>query len=469
MATSREEQVLQRVRVHAFNSLSFDKRETTNLHLDEHIYEEGETIGPEFQRIVAKKPSILVFADDNPRANFGHECRYLLYEAKTGAFHNELPARFPPISDVRRPKTLKPFHEPVAFIDSPIRFHWYPPIWRCPIILPEGTRYALLYSGMSNKRHLNDMEFLYRTLIDVYAFDPAHIYVLSYDGTLNTQDGVQTHWPGDGTAYRIKITGQGNQAAFETAINSLKTKMHSLDTLLIHCNNHGDSDTPDGGITWVPGTSFLCTYPSWGTYHNVDFCNKLAELPKFRQLIVMLEQCHSGGFNAPILAKSPAAATSVASAATEFQNSYVSADGNWDPFARDWVAAQAGHDPFGAALAFNPDTDGDGKIEAEEAYAYANAVKLAADSPNFSESSEAGGDIGLGQQYRIWYWWCFILYETLEKYRIKLPPIEYNERLRRVQPEFTKLTAELDKTSDQLRREVKAKVESVVGSVFDKS
>jgi hypothetical protein len=56
----------------------------------------------------------------------------------------------------------------------------------------------------------------------------------------------------------------------------------------------------------------------------------------------------------------------------------------------------------------------------------------------------------------------------LEKYRIKLPPIEYAERLRRVQPEFAKLTAELDKTSDQLRREMKVKVESLVGSVFDK-
>jgi hypothetical protein len=461
MANEREEQVLQRVRTHAFSSLSFDKRETTNLHLDEHVYEKGERIGPEFQEIVADRTSILVFADDDPRANFGHNCRYLLYDAKSGVFHHEFTARFPPISDVRRPRTLRPFHEPVAFVESAIRFHWYPPIWRCPVILPEGTRYALLYAGMSNKRHLNDMEFLYRTLIDVYSFDPSHIYALSFDGTLNTQDGVQTHWPGDGTPYRINVTGQGNRAAFEAAVDTLKTKMKSQDTLLIHCNNHGDYDG-------TPGTSFLCTYPSWGKYYNADFSNKLAELPKFRQLIVMLEQCNSGGFNASILAKSTAAATSVASAAIESQSSYVSADGNWDPFARDWIAAQAGHDPFGAALAFDPDTDGDGKIEAEEAYGYANAVRDPRDSPNFSESSEAGGDIGLGQQYRIWRWWCFILYESLEKYRIKLPPVEYNERLSRVQPELAKLTAELDKTSEGLRREMKSKVESLVGSVFGK-
>jgi hypothetical protein len=461
MPDSKEDQLLHRIRTHAFSRLPFNKRETTNLHLDEHVYKEGEKIGPEFQKIVATRPSILVFADHDPRANFGHDCSYLLYDAKSGDFHREFPARFPPIADVTKPKTLRPFHEPVAFVDTPIRFRWYPPIWRCPVILTEGTRYALLYSGMSNKRHLNDMEFLYRTLIDVYAFDPAHIYSLSYDGTLNTQDGVQTHWPGDGTPYRINITGQGNRAAFEAAVDTLKAKMHGLDTLLIHCNNHGDYDG-------APGTSFLCTYPNWGKYYNADFSNKLAELPKFRQLIVMLEQCNSGGFNASILAKSPASATSVASAAIESQSSYVSADGNWDPFARDWIAAQAGHDPFGAPLAFNPDVDGDGKIEAEEAFGYANAVKIALDSPNFSESSEAGGDIALGQQYRIWWWWCFILYEALEKYRIELPPKEYSERLRRLQPELTKLTAELDRTSDELRRDIKTKVKSLVGSAFDK-
>jgi hypothetical protein len=466
MPDERQDRILQRVRAHAFDTLAYDKRATTNLYLDEHTYEQGQSIGPASQKIVARRPSILVFADDNPRANFGHECRYLLYDPGTGDFHGPVPARFPPIPDVRQPKTLEPFHEPIRFVERATWFHRWPPIWRCPIIVPDGARYAILFSGMSNRRHLNDMEFLYRTLIDVYAFEASNIYALTYDGTLNTQDGVQTLWPGDGTAYRINITGQGNRAAFEAAVDSLKTRMHSRDTLLIHCNNHGDSDTPDGGITWVPGTAYLCTYPSWGNYYNADFSAKLAELPKFRQLIIMLEQCHSGGFNASILANSPATATSVASAATEYQNSYVTWDGNWDPFARDWIAAQAGLDPFGAALAFNPDADGDGGIQADEAYAYANAVRDPRDSPNFSQSSAAGADIVLGQQYRVWWWWCRILFEAIEKYRIKLPPEEYLERLHRIQPELAKLTARLDEVSNDLRREMKEKVDSLVGPAF---
>jgi hypothetical protein len=452
--------VLKQVRIHAYESLSFEKRQTTNLHLDKHIYQAGEKIGPAFQKISVRRPSILVFADDEPRANFGHDCRYLLYDAETGSFQREVQARFPPIADAEQPKTLTAFHEPIQFIAAEKLFRVYPPIWRCPVIIPEGKRYAILFSGMSNKRHLNDIEFLYRTLIDRYAFDPANIYALNYDGTLNTQDGVQVNWPGDGTAYRIAVTGQGNRTAFEDAINSLKPKLKSLDTLLIHTNNHGDYDG-------TPGSSYLCTYPSWGKYYNVDFSNKLAQLPKYRQLIVMMEQCNSGGFNASVLAKSTAAATSIASAAVESQSSYVSADLNWDPFARDWIAAQAGHDPFGAPLAFNPDSNGNGKIEAEEAFGYANAVKDPRDSPNFGESSEAGGDIALGQEYLIW-WWCLLLRERLEKYYFKLPPEEYWDRLHAVQPELVQLTAELDQASDALRKQVGPRVEAIISQAFNK-
>jgi hypothetical protein len=225
MADEIGKKVLQTVQSHAFEHLSFTQRATTNLHIDMHIYKKGEVIGPEFQKIIAPQASMLVFADDEPLANFGHTCRYLLYESKTGKFLKESPARFPPVKDVRQPRTLKPFHEPVRLVENPNLFKPNVPIWRCPVIVPDGTRYAILFSGNSNRRHLNDMEFLYRTLVDIYAFDPAHIYALNYDGTLNTQDGVQTIWPGDGTAYRINITGKGQRADFEAAVDDLKTKM----------------------------------------------------------------------------------------------------------------------------------------------------------------------------------------------------------------------------------------------------
>ena len=44
---------------------------------------------------------------------------------------------------------------------------------------------------------------------------------------------------------------------------------------------------------------------------------------------------------------------------------------------------------------------------------FADTVKDPRDTPNFSESTEAGGDIALGQEYIIWWWWCWILREVL--------------------------------------------------------
>jgi len=215
-----------------------------------------------------------------------------------------------------------PFHEPIAFVENPVLFRPWP-VLRCPIIW-ERQRYAILWSGMSNKRHLNDMEFLYRTLIDRYGFRPDHIYAMSYDGSLNTQDGVQTSWPGDGTGYRINLTGEGTRSDFEAAVDELKGRIDSDDLLLVHINNHG-------GYDGTPGTANFCTYPSWAGYYASDFAAKLGELPKFDKLIAMLEPCHAGGFNAPIIAHSTADATSVASAALEPYNSYVSADVTGSP------------------------------------------------------------------------------------------------------------------------------------------
>jgi hypothetical protein len=450
------EQVLKRVREHAFSALDWKARQSTNLYVDTTVRETNKHVGPEFQGIVVGQPTIVVFADDRPLANFAHLCRYLLYDARNGEFAREVTAQFPPFLE-RVPDTLMAIHEPIRLDPNPAMFHIRWPL-RCPIIVPDGNRYAILFSGMSNLRHLNDLEFLYRTLRYRYGFAASDIYALNYDGKLNTQDGVPGTWPGDGTAYQIKVTGPGTQAGFEAAIDDLKGKLKSRDMLLIHTNNHGGNNGP--------GQSYLCTYPSWSGYFVTDFANKLGQLPKYRSLIVMMEQCFAGGFNAPILAKSTADATSVASAVTEFESSWGTSDGHWDYFARDWISAQAGHDPYGAALASNPDTDVDGRIQAEEAFGYANTIHYSGDSPNFSESSEAGGDIALGQEYVVWWWWCRILWPLLERHYAQLPIPEFYEALHRIQPELSELVASIDQAGAELRKEVEPKLESVIASTF---
>ncbi|MGA9596232.1 MAG: hypothetical protein WBV06_08750 [Acidimicrobiia bacterium] len=443
------------VREQAFAALAHHQRATTNLHLDERIIRRGTLIGPRRQNIRATRASVLVFADDDPMANFAHDCRYLLHDAKTGELDRVVPAVFPPWVKAP-PETLSAFHQPVRYVDDLV---FRPqPIFPC-IRRTVGTRYAVLYAGMTNKRHLNDMEFLYRTLVDTYGFEPGNIYSLSYDGTLNTQDGVQSQWPGDNTNYRIQINGSGTRAALDGVVDTLKGRIERDDLLLIHTNNHG-------GWDGTAGTANLCTYPNWDGYYANDFAAKLGELPEFRKLIVMMEQCHAGGFNQPIIDQSPADATSVASAATEPNNSYVTADGNWDPFARDWVAAQAGHDCFGGALSLDPDTDHNGEIAASEAFSYADMVKDARDTPNFTQSSAAGGAIALGAEYTRLPWWCRLVLVDLRPWFLRIPPEEFYARLRRIEEELASVAAEADVAASQIEEQFTPQVREVLAKVF---
>jgi hypothetical protein len=142
--------------------------------------------------------------------------------------------------------------------------------------------------------------------------------------------------------------------------------------------------------------------------------------------MVMMEQCHAGGFNAAIVAHSTATLTSVSSACEELKSSIGGT--YFDPFARDWIAAMTGNTPYGGALASNPDTDGSGKVSAREAHDYADAVKDAYDTPVYSESSAAAGNYYLGQRY--WYIWpvyCRLLVKILRPYYLRRTIPEFYE------------------------------------------
>jgi hypothetical protein len=459
MADMDEEDVFERVKATAFRRLSSKQRAKTNLHLDLRVHQTGETLGPRIQKITVDEPSILVFADDDPLANFAHDCRYLLFHPETGELRKEIHARFPPYL-AKAPESLVPFHQPVRFVPNPNLYHIWP-AFRCPVLRPDGNRYAILYSGMSDTRHLNDLEFCYRMLEDQYGFDPKNIYVLNYDGTLNTKDGAPSSWPGDNTAYRIKVTGKGDRAAFQAAFNDLATKIGGDDLLFIHTNNHGDNSG---------GQSYICQYPSWDSYWANDFCTDMSVLPKFKSLIVMMEQCNSGGFNTPVVNNSPATNTSIASAAISTESSYSSSDGNWDVFAYEWIASQFGHNPDGSALASNPDTNSDGSVEATEAYDYAQAND-SSDTPIYDQSSAAGGNITLGQQYALWWSWCYIWYPIIQKYYENWPPNppdpEFFQKLQDVLPEIQEAVVPiLNRSAAEARGEAGQKIEAALAKVF---
>ncbi|MCG7755099.1 MAG: hypothetical protein LZF63_00350, partial [Nitrosomonas sp.] len=183
---------------------------------------------------------------------------------------------------------------------------------------------------------------------------------------------------------------------------------------------------------------------------------------------VMMEQCHAGGFNAPILAKSTATYTSVSSACLELNNSIGGAQ--FDPFARDWIAAMAGYTPYGGALASNPDTDGSGKVSAREAHDYADSVHDPYDTPVFSRSSVAAGNCFLGQRY--WYLWpvyCRLLVEFLQPYYLRKPIPEFYDMVHaKLVPQLREIESKLENASAAQEKELRATLGEVVKKALGK-
>lgn len=364
-----------------------DSNQDFLLYLDRKVMQKGESVDIVTEQIKFERPSYLVFVDDEPGKNFGHRCHFLLYEADTGKFMRKIPAKFPHFmqskSDtlelIRGSETTDRFSrkKKLRIALEPGKLSAYLKIAPFPLKFSvRGRRYAILFSGSSNGRHVNDLEFLYRTLIDVYGYDANDIYVLNYDGTINYnklswETSPAAGFAPDGSPWRMVVNGQGNRAGFQSVINDLKLRIRPWDCLLIHTNNHG----------WYDGSGgYLCSY-SGGNYYASDFAADLAMLPQFKSLLVFMEQCAAGSFATPILSSSPASDTVFQAAVPGDESSA----GGWpfDPWAEMWISAMSGVRGDGTPLVISPDDDLNNRISAWEAYDYAIAI----DNPVMSESS----------------------------------------------------------------------------------
>jgi hypothetical protein len=446
---------LRAIQDHAVTRHPWSKMKTTNLFIRKSVLKAGSAILAYRQEIPLRRDTVMVFADDAPQFNWSHPCRYLLYDARTNEAYDEVPAQFPPYM-TQVPNDFEPFHMPVR-LDVP-DIHW--PIWqlpRWPVRFPKGQRYAVLYSGASNNRHTNDLEFLYRVLRHHYGFADANIYCLNYDGTLNYSGGPHPvgNWPGDNTPYQMPVKGAGTKAALDAVLDEIRAKVKPDDVLLIHTNNHGGWNGP--------GQAYLCTY-SGPSYMAADFGAKLAQFPPFYCLMAMYEQCHSGGFNAVTVANSKATYTTVSSACLESNNSIGGA--SFDPFARDWISAMMGTTPSGGALAFNPDSNGNGRVSAHEAHNYADAVHDPYDTPIYSENSVTAGETNLGQRY-VWWWLqkSLDLRRMLEPHLVKLPSAQFYERWDRIAPQLQEYEDALEKAHAQ-EAQLDPKLKQVIEQAF---
>ncbi len=133
----------------ASTGLSWTASRSTNLHIESRVLKRGKDILAYKQRIPLERDTILVFADEAPRYNWAHPCRYLLHDAKTGELYREVKAQFPPYMTADVPKTFEVFHQPVRVA-----------MLCCFLALPITAIPTI--SNFSTERYVTSMGFLLR-------------------------------------------------------------------------------------------------------------------------------------------------------------------------------------------------------------------------------------------------------------------------------------------------------------------
>lgn len=368
--------LLDRVRAEAFAALTPERAAAHHLGVVPHGLPQGHVLHLVEQEIVVPADAIVVFEDQMPGANYGHPCRYLFHSPVDGSLIGAVDAQFPP--EVSHPD-LRPvyFHEPLKQSETVPTI--YGEIdWKRPIFpwLHDESRFALLWtSQISNRRHVEDLEFAYRILRHKFGFAAANIYVLCFDGTISSTDfpGAQMgNWVGDNTPYQMQINGAATKANLQSTLNTISSRMDDSSFLFVHTNNHGSSN----GLC-VDNTSVL-TPTEWSTM--------LDGMKDFGTLVVTMEQCFSGAFLQPTLDHSKAARTSFASAVPADETSAGAT--HFDPWARTWFEAVNGSTAYGGGLASNPDTNHDGRVSVREAYNFADSV----DNPRYGDSPAGCGN-----------------------------------------------------------------------------
>jgi hypothetical protein len=369
----------------AVSRLSSELVQKTNLSISTHVIPAQHVFNLADTKLVVKQESVLVFVDQMPQANWGHPCVYQFHDPATGALLSSQNALFPP-NLAPGDLTLEAFHRPVAL---PL------PVSSVKILadkvserflLPTVSsameqRYAILWaSQISNMRHVEDLEFFWRTLVNVYGFSASNIYVLCYNGTIGATDASNPvgNWAGNNTAYQMKVAHSATMANLQTVFKTLAGKLKPKDLLLIHTNNHG---APSGCCV---DNSSVITPSQFGTMLN--------GLPTFRDLIVTMEQCYSGAFQALTLKNSTAVNTVFASAVPSDKVS--AGNSHFDPWALALVDALANGTPSGGAISNKPTRNIDGVISIKAACDWAKGNDTASiDDPQYADKP-----VGCGNQ-----------------------------------------------------------------------
>lgn len=284
---------------------------------------------------------------------------------------------------------------------------WIEPVTILPYLelrLPY-RRYAILFSGGINKvnnhiRYWNDLKFMYSTLVNKYGYK--NIVVLYSDGK--------------GLDRQIPVHYSAAQTNLKKVFNLLRENSTEEDFVFIFTTNHGggfyktgckifggqidaNGDEPAADIILekdcnldLNGDGDKTDQVSWdeelnswgGSIFDDTFHTLLAKL-EYDRMVIVMEQCFSGGLIADIA--QGGSNRIITSAAGEYEPSWAMPPSyNYDEFSYHFTSAINGADSKGTKV--NADTNGDGKISMVEAFNYARLKDTRSETPWYEDSGD---------------------------------------------------------------------------------
>ncbi len=380
------DEIKEKIKIEAMDRISFYDPKTgekvlskkNNLFRSNQIVVKNQEIEYEpGKKLKLKKDSVMVLIDKAPDCNWGHPCQQVYYDAETGDALKTIDSIYPSLNYQIAPTQYESVYTPVELPETSDSGISEIPALSEAVTNSEGERYAILFSGFSQKRHLNDLEHLYRILIQFYGYKEENIFVLHYNGNLDFvgndfTGGYWDKWPG-GTGYdddfSIFASTQvnrylGTKTDLTNVLNIVRERILPNDTLFLHVT---------GGGYYDPDYYFEC-YPGGATnlFTASEMLSEFSSFPEFAVLIVMMEQSFSGGFASVFTGLSQVSKVHFSAACGSDGVSRGGSDFNF--FAKEWTAAMRGEYPSGSGFERIIDVNIDGRVCGTEAFDYAKIM-----------------------------------------------------------------------------------------------
>ena len=340
-----------------------------------------------------------IFIDEEPKSNWGHNCKYLFIGVET-VHYSQYQHMAPPLfDDLLLVKTIlgEENEEDDDDLPGPTKRKIKIEINQHPTTIWDNSEnnYALILSGgadkkANKKRYWNDCSAMYKILTQVYKYKKENIYTLMADGTSPSKDrclspGIYDNSPtdldGDGTA---DIQYPATLEAFINVIRKLSQKLQKEDNLLIYVTDHGWGDANKNQyyiIMWNPSPALT----------SESLASLLAPLSaKGVHINIVMGQCYSGGFIDAL--KLP---NVVISTACKKDKTSVATFGlKHDEYLFRWMAAVNGNASHNTIV--NADTNNDGWVSMHEAFRKAKEEdiwdNMLGNSPQYGSTPSDFGD-----------------------------------------------------------------------------